>query len=297
MSDEAKRLNEIVQQRKARLTRSDPKPISLGVDLVVDDIVSPWMRRLSELDDDAGRAWDERDRRIRVGSATPEDLRVHQLAEQALRSGAPFPPEASRMPGPELPRSKRTWHPEALDNPQRAVAMGIPPLIAEEIARGDGRETRSTRACARVGFDYLILVLIGERGCGKTYAAARWLWQTDHARFIPFAMKKRVRPRRFLEAHAIQDVPYDGGERAALGDTVGLVIDDLGVERDAFRPDVARLLVQRYRNGLPTVVTTNLSQQEIVANYGMRIDDRLAEVGRFVVVSNDPRDSLRRRTR
>lgn len=256
-------------------------------------IMSPWMKRLATLDDVAGRAWDERDRRITAGTATASDVKVHMEARVALEAGRRLAPEACRMPGPELSRRERRWHPDSMDNPERAVHYGIPPLIAEEIAAGEGRSTRSTRACDRVGVDYLVLILVGAHGCGKTYAAARWLWKADHERFVPFSIRRAVLQRRFVEANALKDIPFE--DRPQLGTRIALVVDDLGAEQDFMYQDWARVIALRYRNGLPTVITTNLSEDEFGATYGVRVVDRLREVGRFVVVSNSAADSLRGR--
>lgn len=296
MSKAARDMDAAIKKRRETLTKREAPAEHAPISTTLDDLIGePWMKRLADLEATAGAAWDERNRRISAGTATPEDTRVHQLARLALQSGSPLPIEATRMPGPELPRSQRTWHPEAMDSPQRAVQYGIPPLIAEEIARGGGYDTKSTRACARVGTDYLILVLIGAWGCGKTYAAAKWLWQTDHARYVPLAIRRRVLQRRLLEAPALADIEF--ADRPKLGEAVALVIDDLGTEKDFLQQDIARLLVTRYRNGLPTVCTTNMSEVDLVKMYGTRFADRMREVGRFLVVSNDVRDSLRGRDR
>lgn len=295
MSSEAKKIDAAIARRRAKLETTAREDDVLRIGEAVDfaAMLPSWVRAYDALDETSKRAWDERVRRVNVGSATPEDVRLQDLALDALNRGLELPVETRAMPGSELPRSRRAWHPDAIDNPQRAVAMGVPPLIADEIARGDGRDTKSTRACDRVGYDYLILVLIGERGCGKTYAAARWLWKTDHDRFVPYAMRRRVQPRRFLEAPALAEVEF--ADRARVGECTALVLDDLGTEKDFLRQDLARLLVARYRNGLPTVVTTNASQADVGEYYGLRFIDRMREVGKFLVVSNDARDSMRGR--
>jgi DNA replication protein DnaC len=86
-------------------------------------------------------------------------------------------------------------------------------------------------------------------------------------------------------------VPFD--ERTAVGYSVGLVVDDAGTEKDFLVNDLAALFVARYKNALPTVITTNLSTVEFGERYGMRFVDRMREVGKFLVVSNDASDSLR----
>ena len=252
-------------------------------------VIPHWVARFDALDPLSKRAWDERLRRVGAGTASPADLRIQEAARLSLETGTPFPDEAMKMPGAELGPDERTWFPDSVDNPQRAVSFGIPPLIAERIARGSYRETRSTKACARVGIDYLLLVLVGDVGCGKTYAAAHWLWYAKHE--APASIRRRVGPRRFLEAPLLVDVPF--ADRAEFGQSLALVVDDCGTEKDFLRNDLAQIFVQRYRNALPTVLTTNLSEADFREHYGKRFFDRMREVGQFVVVSNSEADSLR----
>jgi hypothetical protein len=242
-----------------------------------------WWDRLMAYDERTLKAWDERVRRIKLGIATDTDVRVQDAAVAALERGKELDAEARRMPREHAKKN--------LAEAERAVSLGVPPLIAEAICDGKLKETRSTRACSRVGADYTVLVLIGERGCGKTYAAADWLINTQHR--VPNVLAKRVSVPRFLEASMIVEVPFE--ERTPkYGLARALVLDDLGTEaKDFMTTDLAALLVQRYRNALPTVITTNLSEKDFSERYGMRFADRMKEVGRFVVVSNDPGDSLR----
>jgi hypothetical protein len=224
------------------------------------------------------------------GTATEDDIEVQAAAREALGAGRALPLRARKMPGPPLSHSARSWRADQPSPAELATRLGIPPLIAERITAGDSFDTKSTRACARVNRDYLILVLIGERGCGKTFAAAQWLWREQH-RAPPTIPRNKLKPRRFVEAVSYADVPFD--ERTAVGYSVGLVVDDAGTEKDFLVNDLAALFVARYKNALPTVITTNLSTVEFGERYGMRFVDRMREVGKFLVVSNDASDSLR----
>jgi hypothetical protein len=249
-----------------------------------------WFEAFDRLDPVSQRAWDERVRRLGVGSATPEDREVQERAREALSSGRPLPAAARRMPGPELAPNERTWWPDARDDPGRMVSCGIPVLIAEQLAVGDVRETRSTRACDRHGLDgRMTLVLCGDVGCGKSFAAARWLWSASHG--ASPLIRRRVLARRFLEAPMLGEVPFE--RRAEIGDCLALVVDEAGGEREHLRGPVVELLVARYRNRLPTVVTTNLSQRDLCQLYGARFEDRMREVGRWVVVSTSASESMR----
>ena len=190
-----------------------------------------------------------------------------------------------------LPKRSGHWRSAFLDTEERAVSVGVPPLIAKSIVAGEKFDTRSTRACGRVGIDYMILVLIGERGCGKSYAAADWLWSSE--RDVPSTLERKATPRRFLEAPSLVEIEYE--DRPKLGLATALVVDDAGTEKDFLINDLAGIFIQRYRNALPTVITTNLSAVEFSERYGMRFASRMKEIGRFVTVSNSAKDDLRGR--
>ncbi len=252
-----------------------------------------WFDRFEKLDKTSQLAWDERVRRISIGSASTEDHATQEVARIALEAGRPLPREARTMPGRELEPHERPFRSDLPDESERLARLGIPPLIADRVARKDGFATRSTRACGRVGLDYLVLVLLGVPGCGKTYAASQWLAHGKHIPPKAFARSK-IRPRRFIEAPLLADIPFE--ERTAIGDSVALVVDEMGGEKDFLINDLTQLLVNRYKNALETVVTSNLSEPEFIDRYGVRFADRMREVGKIVTVAVDASESLRGRT-
>lgn len=71
-----------------------------------------------------------------------------------------------------------------------------------------------------------------------------------------------------------------------------LVVDDLGEEAaevESFRnilTPMADLIAKRYDRLLPTIVTTNLTPPELMAKYGVRTADRLAEMMELVGFGN-----------
>jgi DNA replication protein DnaC len=85
-------------------------------------------------------------------------------------------------------------------------------------------------------------------------------------------------------------------ELAECATAKALVIDDAGVEDERWYSEhVATLIARRYRNALPTIVTTNLNEKDFGQRYGGRINDRLHEIGRFEIVGKSAADSLRMR--
>lgn len=79
---------------------------------------------------------------------------------------------------------------------------------------------------------------------------------------------------------------YDGATRAPF-----LIVDDLGTEQRILKRygneilPLTDLLLYRYEQMLPTVITTNLSQSQIAEQYGPRISDRLKEMCEILVFS------------
>jgi hypothetical protein len=147
--------------------------------------------------------------------------------------------------------------------------------------------------------DGRILVLAGPYGVGKTTAAA-WLVAKGPPRPYTLGHVDRVKdPRvggdwpvarhpRFVCAGDLATMsPIDDLFKALLECSV-LAIDDLGMEiPDADGRLMARLdrvIDARYRRGVWTVITTNLTAEEFRNRYTPRIVSRLIEAGEFCVV-------------
>lgn len=227
--------------------------------------------------------------RISRGTATREDRDAVNATAHALEYRPRLPPSARAPLQPELP-------PQAGDEAvERVLAMGIPPLIAARVAHGQcDTTTTAMQACAEFYSSRLsILVLIGERGCGKSFAAAHWLANAKHV--VPPIMKGKTTRKRFVDADMLASIDRDE-QMKELSIASALVFDDAGVEDERYQSEnVAALIARRYRSSLPTIVTTNLNERDFGKRYGQRINDRLAEVGRFVVCGTRIEDSLRRK--
>lgn len=130
--------------------------------------------------------------------------------------------------------------------------------------------------------DQRLLLLTGGLGCGKSVAAGyaikrspgRWMHASEIAKAARFEADERM--RELLAARL-------------------LVIDDLGAEfNDASgwgRAALTTLLLQRYEEGLRTLITTNLDQKTWSTYADPRIKDRL-KAGTIFEVKGE---SLRRR--
>lgn len=76
-----------------------------------------------------------------------------------------------------------------------------------------------------------------------------------------------------------------------------MFIDDLGTEQetDYNTESISSLVDARYRVGLPTWFTTNLTIAEIGSRYGDRTLSRLAEMCEFITIGGEDRRMTRKR--
>jgi hypothetical protein len=198
---------------------------------------------------------------------------------------------------------------EVAERAAKAKALrdtGIPAKDQERISADIG--LTATPALEALSDDAAILVcLSGNPGCGKTTAAASWIWRylNDSANWAPdrrmlgtpAVIPARPLPLFIKAARLSRWERYDAKEMDKLLLAARLVIDDLGVEfqdsKGNFMAILDEVIDVRYDESRPTVVTTNLEADAFKLRYGERIADRIRESGRFVSLSNA---SLRKRT-
>ena len=164
-------------------------------------------------------------------------------------------------------------------------------IPAEPLRRGGLTILTSMLLVELDGLNRRGLVVKGDCGIGKTLGvrilAARFKWAVVSAVDYAAAFVERGQG-------AFDDLA-DGLDFFGDAPEV-LVIDDLGAEPPTVRRYgdernvLAYVLERRYRigfqrDGSRTVVTTNLTDAEIVRRYGARISDRLNEMADFVCVS------------
>lgn len=139
------------------------------------------------------------------------------------------------------------------------------------------------------------LLIFGGVGTGKTtlvealFATLRTLSEQG----VGFNLKMRVRAPQVANENRLQDGLLD-----SLMETKGLIIDDLGSEAPVvkiygseWRP-METLIKRRSDDQLPTIVTTNLSLEQIERQYNSpRMADVLAQYDRITI---DTQASYRR---
>lgn len=223
-----------------------------------------------------------------VDDAPPVDTAAQAQADRLAR-------RAKAMAG-------RGWERRALD-----LVTGRAERAYDETRAGVAEYLAALRAIddgAGKAGAVTIVVLAGEKGCGKTAAAARWAYTRSQtaARFLRAA--EFFRSSRYAR---------DGEARTLTRDELlrepALVLDDLGAEyaddRGSYRVDFDELLDRFYADRRALVITTNIAyatprqrdearrrNPEISADaptfadrYGERVTDRLRECGRWVASS------------
>jgi len=195
----------------------------------------------------------------------------------------------------------------AAENAAKARALretGIPAKDQERISVGTLEQTPATDA---IGSGADLICLSGNPGCGKTTAAAAWLWQylqradswRPDRRMLgtPSVLPVAPLPIFLKSARLSRWERYDVKEMDRLLQSARLVIDDLGVEfqdsKGNFMAILDEVIDTRYDESRPTVITTNLDADAFKSRYGERIADRIRESGKFVSLGNA---SLRRRS-
>ena len=129
------------------------------------------------------------------------------------------------------------------------------------------------------------LVLSGDKGCGKSTAAAYWLYSIlTYPRTEYDKRRVTTKTRRWYSSSRIQrisDYKENGSELEKLFVVPHLVIDDLGVEyldaKGYTQKRFDEILDERYSNFRKTLITTNLNARDFRDRYGTRIFDRIRE--------------------
>jgi DNA replication protein DnaC len=166
----------------------------------------------------------------------------------------------------------------------RLEELGWPKRALNEAERANP-DRESIRALDHHGDHPGIIVLSGERGSGKTVAAAWWAL-------------RRTRGTAFVRAAEFARTSRYDDARKRWTDHHALVLDDLGAEyadaKESFVSDLDELIDIFYSDLRRLIVTTNMDGASFGARYGERIIDRLAECGRWFQLGDT---SMRRETR
>ncbi|MGL5151413.1 MAG: ATP-binding protein [Clostridium sp.] len=137
----------------------------------------------------------------------------------------------------------------------------------------------------RIKEDNIGLIIYGNPGCGKTYGVCC---------IANYLLAKGV-PTICISINGILDRikstydPYGREEEESIIRSFSsadfLIIDDLGTElkNEWTSSRVYRIIDGRYRNNLPTIITTNLTLKDIRNRYDERVYDRIREMCTSVI--------------
>lgn len=170
---------------------------------------------------------------------------------------------------------------------QRLVEAGVPKRIRRQLLSGAVDDTTAvSRMREWAASGSWCLVLSATKGAGKSFAAGLWLWDSGYGSG-PRSLKdpSRTLPR-WWPASELMCLDGYGDEYRQVCQMHGpLVVDDLGCEygdaKGYFNQRLDRLIDARYREELPTLITTNLSAREFKDRYQERVADRIREGGVF----------------
>jgi hypothetical protein len=114
-------------------------------------------------------------------------------------------------------------------------------------------------------------------------AAALWASERPNARWGTSAEVGR----QLLEAEWKKDPALTHEMRYRWYRPMSLVIDDAGLGESAAHPMALEdLMVNRYAEGLMTLVTCNLTRDAFGERYGARIFSRLGEAGAYIACND-----------
>jgi DNA replication protein DnaC len=165
------------------------------------------------------------------------------------------------------------------DQDKRLIAAGVPPNLIhcrfenfvprDEIER-EHLQTVQEFTQKRIGF----VILAGLFGTGKSHLAVSALRSFRRGRFVKQSSLLRWL-RSTYQDHDIED-PIEACQNADL-----FVLDEIGVSgggKDE-APMIYDILDSRYGSFLPTILTSNLDKDQLMAVLGERVADRLSECG------------------
>lgn len=135
------------------------------------------------------------------------------------------------------------------------------------------------------------IVISGDVGTGKSFLAGAIVTQVEKAGYSPIFITAQNLNNVFLKYHT---APIDEKSfySSLLGDCDLLVIDDLGCEppfKNVTNEYLLMVLCERTAKSLPTIITTNLSQNQLLDRYGDRVLSRLNDKrrGSFIEIKGE----------
>ncbi len=180
---------------------------------------------------------------------------------------------------------------EVLALPRKEIGLYLDGLDRGRRAWVETRAVRELRAAIR---ESLVVVLWGQVGTGKSAAACRVLAELCRVEIESYAGRTCDEVDVWADGLYLRAPDYarladwEEDRLEEVWSTRHLVIDDLGEEEQLGEKATARLRLLLTRRddeigpGTRTIVTTNLTPQQIGARYSARVFDRLGELGTWI---------------
>jgi len=161
--------------------------------------------------------------------------------------------------------------------------QGVPKRLASVIRSDKFIATKAIKAVQKwveQDQEAWCLVLSGGKGCGKSTAAAYWLYLMARER-LKEPNQTPSKTRGWWSATRVSRLSSYSDKFETMLTANMMVIDDLGVEyvdkNGHFAHRLDELIDERYSNYRRTLITTNLNAPEFKTRYGERVADRLRE--------------------
>lgn len=241
------------------------------------------------------------DRRAGLRRVPVQDVITTMAAREASRRGIPVAQFLEKITDPErgdqlLAEAERRLHLERIHRQAEILLARLP----SKYRHADFPKTTfghralewltDYRKHRAAGKPHRSLVILGATGTGKTWTGCAIIRALLTEDTVPCTM---VTVADMLE----QLRPASGGldiDMLQFSGTPVLMLDDLGMERltEWGREQLYRLADERARNDLPVIVTSNLTGEQIKAQYDERTVQRLFGGAQLIEIDGDSRRTL-----
>jgi len=151
------------------------------------------------------------------------------------------------------------------------------------------KKTKAVAGAKNWNRKYPFLMFSGPSGSGKSFGAAYALYVLTYKINDPnWKSKSLWKPLNALWLGAYMATSQDDLFKQARTTPI-LVLDDVGEEMptNLAKYRIAEIISERWNHNLLTIITTSLSTDKLIANYGARAYSRISKDGQTVICDGD----------